>query len=87
MPPRPKMPPMVVATMVLRAWRREVAVARALVSSSNFEDSISVRSFPSERVAHPGAKAPPGVRTVVPSDDRVQGQRGEFRKRAVDVQR
>ncbi len=35
MPLRPRMPPTVVAAIVLRAWRREVEVARALVRSSN----------------------------------------------------
>src|SRR5438094_10331938 len=66
MPLRPRMPPRVVAAMVLRAWRREVEVARALVSSSNFVGSISVRSFPSERVVLPGARSAPGARTMVP---------------------
>jgi hypothetical protein len=45
MPARPRMPPMVVAAMVLRAWRREVLMARALVSSSKREGSISLLSF------------------------------------------
>ena len=61
----PRAPPRA-APMALRAWRREVAVARALVSSSNFVGSISVRSFPRERVARPRARSTPGARTVVP---------------------
>jgi hypothetical protein len=65
-PLSPRMPPRVVAAIVLKAWRREVGVASALVSSSNLVASIAVRSFPSERVAHPGARSAPGGRTVVP---------------------
>src|SRR5258708_14159527 len=45
MPARPRVLPRVVAAMVLRAWRREVEVARALVSSSKREGSISFPSF------------------------------------------
>ncbi|MFL5587937.1 MAG: hypothetical protein ACJ797_06210 [Ktedonobacteraceae bacterium] len=56
---------MVVAAMVLRAWRREVLVARALVNSSNLEGSIFVRSFHSERVVPPGARSAPGARIVI----------------------
>ena len=41
MPARPRILAMVVAAMVLRAWRREVAVAKALVKSSKREGSIS----------------------------------------------
>ena len=41
---RPRVPPMV-AAIALRAWRREVAVARALVSSSKREGSMSLPSF------------------------------------------
>src|SRR5207248_4336123 len=59
MPLRPRILPRVVAAMVLRAWRREVAVARALVTSSNVVGSISVRSFLWERVIPPGARSAP----------------------------
>src|SRR5947207_4076004 len=44
-PPRPKMPPRVVAAMALRTWRREVAVASALVNSSKRDESIYFSSF------------------------------------------
>jgi hypothetical protein len=49
----PRAPPRA-APMALRAWRREAAMARALVSSSNVDGSISVHSFHGKRVARPG---------------------------------
>jgi hypothetical protein len=45
MPPRPKMPPMVVAMIVLRALRRVVAVARALVTSSKWVGFMNISSI------------------------------------------
>src|SRR5205823_11537121 len=51
-----------VPPMRRRAWRREVEVARALVNSSNFDGSISVRSFLGERVVHHGVRSAPGAR-------------------------
>ena len=65
-PLSPRMPPRVVAAMVLRAWRREVLVARTLVRSSNLVGSIAVYSFHRERVVHSGADLAPGAKTVVP---------------------
>ena len=55
-PARPRILPMVVAAMVLRAWRREVGVARALVNSSKREGSISFRPFYRQRCLHKWAK-------------------------------
>src|SRR3989442_13676593 len=57
--------PVRVPPMRRRAWRREVEVAKALVTSSNFDGSISVRSFPGERVAHPRARSARGARIVI----------------------
>ena len=65
---------MVVAAMVLRAWRREVVVARALVKSSNLVGSIAVRSFHWERVIPPGIRSVPGARNAV-ADAREEMQR------------
>jgi hypothetical protein len=46
MPPRPKKPPAEAMTMVFSAWRREVELAKALVSSSKW---VASRVFPSFR--------------------------------------
>jgi hypothetical protein len=40
MPPKPKKLPMEAVTMVLSAWRRDVELASALVSSSKFVGCI-----------------------------------------------
>ncbi len=43
--------------IVLRAWRREVELARALVSSSNFDGCILIGSFQAKPDADPHAEA------------------------------
>src|SRR5205807_6556744 len=62
-PPIPNRPPIDAPRIVLRAWRREVEVARALVNSSKFDGCISLRSFYAKQVQKLSQqKVPPNVK-------------------------
>jgi hypothetical protein len=54
---RPSKPPTDAVTITLSAWRRELELARALVTSSKFDDCILMCSFQAKPDADPCAKA------------------------------
>jgi hypothetical protein len=56
MPPKPTRLPTDAVTIVFSACRRDVVLARALVSSSKFDGCILIRCFQAKPDADPGAK-------------------------------